>query len=447
MVLLNCVMRSTFYKKIFSEMESEEFQAAEDFFSENSVSESLEDYEAAEDHFTDEDIENRFVFEDQIFVTSESVHDGDVKVEAVCCENLCMKLIQQTRPECREDWANQFAGSKIDQKNKVLQHLKNTSEVEMELAISNHNFFFFQQTKFCPKGFSEVTKISVYMLNRVREDFVRGRRVNYEHGNRGKGRMTLAGSNFVSWILDFSEKYAQASPDELLIILPKIFIVTEMYRIYEMEVQSPRVKKNSFYKLFKNHFGPNRRDKKLPRIRISKYSSHSKCDVCVKLIEARKSIRTVDDMVSVRKRTEQHRKEYSEARIEINRVMQLSQSLPRDYLGIEVDDMDNSKSMLPRCVEKAKSMVGMKTLKTKISGCIIKSGLYETGRKTKFFLNHDQFENASDKMVTELFLCMQTFLEDHKFLPGTLVIAADNCWLKRCKCHFPCNRWLIPVTT
>ena len=422
-------------------MESDEYQPAEEFFSGDSSLESREEYQVAEDSNSNEDNDDGFVFDDQIFTTPPrgvQVRITEGVLESKCCGSNCLKFIRGLGEEVKDEYVDIFSGSRIVQKNKVLQHLRSTGEVHMEMADSNHNYFFFQQTKVCPRAFSEVTKISVYLLNTVRSDFNRGRTAEYEHGNRERGRLTQAGSIFLSWMVDFSERYAQASPDEMLIILPKIFIVTELYRIYEREVGGPKVKKNSFYKLFKTHFGPNRRSKDLPRIRISNYTSHAKCDVCVNLIEARKMIRTVEDLVSVRQQTERHRKEYSDARIEINRTMQLCQSLPRDHLGLEVDDMDNSKSMLPRNVEKSKSLVGMRTLKTKISGVIIKSGLYETGRKTKFHLNHDQFENGPDKTVTLIYLGLLTFLQDHKFLPSTLVIGADNCWRKgaNVNCYF-----------
>ena len=75
------------------------------------------------------------------------------------------------------------------------------------------------------------------------------------------------------------------------------------------------------------------KNKSLPRIRISSYSSHARCDECVKLQEARKSIKSMDDLDMVRKSTEKHRQEYAGARIEINRLIQQSQSFPKDYLG------------------------------------------------------------------------------------------------------------------
>ena len=95
---------------------------------------------------------------------------------------------------------------------------------------------------------------------------------------------------------------------------------------------------------------------------------------------------------------------------------------------MQFDDMANDKSTLPRCVEKTKGLAGLKTLKTKITGCILNSSLYEKGRKTKIYLNHDQFENGSNKVVTLIYQLLVEFIKDHGFLPKKLVVTTDNCW-------------------
>ena len=89
--------------------------------------------------------------------------------------------------------------------------------------------------------------------------------------------------------------------------------------------------------------------------------------------------------------------------------------------------MCNEKSTLPRCVEKTKGLSGLKTLKTKITGCILNSSLYQEGRKTVIYLNHDEFENGSNKVVTIIYKLILTFIKDHGFLPRNLVLTSDNC--------------------
>ena len=82
--------------------------------------------------------------------------------------------------------------------------------------------------------------------------------------------------------------------------------------------------------------------------------------------------------------------------------------------------MDNKKSYIPRLLEKSKDMNGTERLASKISGCILYSGWYEHKRKCLFYINHDQFENGSDMVVSLVFLLIEDFLEDHHKLPRKL---------------------------
>ena len=82
--------------------------------------------------------------------------------------------------------------------------------------------------------------------------------------------------------------------------------------------------------------------------------------------------------------------------------------------------MDNKKSYIPRLLEKSKEMMGAERLASKISGCILYSGWYQHNRKCLFFINHDQFENGSDMIVTLIFLLIEEFLNDHQKLPRKL---------------------------
>lgn len=52
-------------------------------------------------------------------------------------------------------------------------------------------------------------------------------------------------------------------------------------------------------------------------------------------------VRCVDDLDLVRKHTETHRLEYAGGRIEINRLIQQSQSFPKDYLGKPLINANN----------------------------------------------------------------------------------------------------------
>ena len=107
--------------------------------------------------------------------------------------------------------------------------------------------------------------------------------------------------------------------------------------------------------------------------------------------------------------------------------MQQSISFPKDHLFIAVDDMDNSKSLIPRMVESGKRLSNLNKIDSKITGCVLTSGLYKNNRKVKFFVNHNEFENGSNKVVSVLFKLIKDFQSDHGFLPRTLILTADNC--------------------
>lgn len=98
--------------------------------------------------------------------------------------------------------------------------------------------------------------------------------------------------------------------------------------------------------------------------------------------------------------------------------------------------MNNQSSYLPRLLDKPKDMAGTERLASKISGCIITSGWYESKRKCLFYINHDQvrsilyasyndlyflqFENASDLIVTLIYRLLEDFVSDHLKLPRKL---------------------------
>ena len=99
-----------------------------------------------------------------------------------------------------------------------------------------------------------------------------------------------------------------------------------------------------------------------------------------------------------------------------------------DNILLQVDGMDNQKSYLPRFRDNCKEYQGTERLPTKLTGGIIHSGLYAEKRKVFFFSNHDQFENASNLVITIICHLLEEFLNDHKVLPRKLHLNLDNCY-------------------
>merc|ERR1719318_34743 len=72
-------------------------------------------------------------------------------------------------------------------------------------------------------------------------------------------------------------------------------------------------------------------------------------------------------------------------------------------------------------------MTLMYKLPSKITGVIASSSLYSENRKVKMFINHDQFENGSNMIISIVYKMILDFLNDHKFLPPILFLNLDNC--------------------
>lgn len=415
----SCVSR----KNNSMENEDSDCPRGDDFYHNESSDSDGEDVPNAEHFYVDENIELKkdFSVPDKVYEGKE-IEIEPKEINRVCCERKCLEV-----GNSEELKAKFWRKSKVEQKNCLLQYLLTMADVKISTADDDHSSITYDGHEYCKSSFSEMSGISRYILNIVQEDFNSGRNVEYEHGNKGSTRLSAAAVNMLAWMKAFAGMYGQESPDEQIIILSKIFIMSELFQIYLKEIAGPHVKKSTFFQLFKMNFGPRRRNLMMPRIRISRHSSHSKCDMCVRLQDGRQKVKSEADLVKIRSLTEAHRQEYASARIEVNRQIHMSVVQSREWFGIQLDDMDNSKSMIPRLIQNPKSLAGMRKIKTKITGCIIVSSLYEQNRKCHFFTNHDQYENGSNKVVTVLFKLINMFKQDHGFLPTKLAIQTDNC--------------------
>ena len=185
---------------------------------------------------------------------------------------------------------------------------------------------------------------------------------------------------------------------------------------------------STFYRLFKTCFGPKREDKTLPCLRISAYSTHSKCDQCLALSSFQRSSQTEEQLAFAKSLKMAHKRCYGAARNYIENLRHSAISDPESRLFLQLDDMDNSKSYLPRILEPGKKTGKIFQLPSKITGTIMYSGKYIGNRKVNMFINHNNFEQGGNKVVSILYLLLKDFISDHKFLPKKLHINADNCW-------------------
>ena len=138
----------------------------------------------------------------------------------------------------------------------------------------------------------------------------------------------------------------------------------------------------------KSVFVPRRENKQLPWIRISKESTHSKCDVCCGLDQYRRKCKTQSELEFCNSLKEQHTARYVNCNIEVQNYIQKSLTYPKEVLSFQIDGMDTRKSTIPRILEKSKSLSLDYRLPSKITGCITTSSLFPENRKIKFYINH-----------------------------------------------------------
>ena len=354
----------------------------------------------------------------------------EFKAKSKCsksCLNRCEKFINTWSSEEISKMKSEFKGtSSLERKNKLLTHLINQKKFSCSSQLLG---LLYRGHLFCKPFLSDFLGLSYHIIKIVFRD-CEGGLIQYVHGNMDNIRESLATVMCVSWIKVYISIHGQNSPDEVITVLPSYMTKSELYRTYCQEVAGHKVKRSNFFKIFQSKFGPKRQDRSLPQIRISKYSSHSVCDVCLGLDNFQRTCKSETEIKYCQDLKKNHKMRYGSARVEIGRLKQLALTFPMEWITFQIDGMDNAKSMLPRFLEKGKKLAGLFRLPCKITGGIIWSSLYPEQRKNKFFINHDHFPNSSNMVVSVVFLMLSDVLADHKILPKCLHINLDNCGLK-----------------
>ena len=228
------------------------------------------------------------------------------------------------------------AEQKIDVKKKLLSHLGSQEAI----GLSTNNYII-NNHRFCTNFLSVVTGISLYILKSVMSDFSRGKKI-YEHANAGIVKVRAANSVFIAWLKEFAECYGQDSPDENLTVLSYWLSKKVLYDMYLDETVGPHLSQSSFYENFKAFFGPNRQDKCLPQIRISKYSSHSVCNICTALNTNRRQAKNEEEQKIAKDKINHHKEEFGQARGTVDKIIQSAITHPTDNLGMPYIILNNN---------------------------------------------------------------------------------------------------------
>ena len=156
--------------------------------------------------------------------------------------------------------------------------LMNHLVAQSNVGVGTFNYYIFGH-EFCIKFLSSATQISEYILRSVLEDYASGIRT-YEHLSKGvMTQQSLATTQFICWFKQFVHIYGQSAPDDNVTVLAHWLKKAALFKIYKEEAIVPHVAQATFYQHMKTYFGPRRIDKTLPCVRISKYTTHSVCDI------------------------------------------------------------------------------------------------------------------------------------------------------------------------
>ena len=103
-----------------------------------------------------------------------------------------------------------------------------------------------------------------------------------------------------------------------------------------MQVEEPKIAYSTFCQHIDTFFGLRRRDRSLPCIRFSSYSSHSVCDVCAGIERFVKACKSKEELNYAQSLKYLHREKYGKIRIAIETTTRLAYSYPKEFITIYI---------------------------------------------------------------------------------------------------------------
>ena len=338
------------------------------------------------------------------------------------CDNKCGQLKTSVTFMCemssiRAKYVNL---SRLDKRNLLVAQLSHQDQFGLSV-----NAYYVKTEPLCVKFFSEVSGVSVRVLTSVIVDFAKGLD-RYSHGLENTRKMSPEMLRFVSWAVSFAKIHGEHSPDDNgVIALPSFLTKSKLYQYYSDAVGNKRLALSTFYQALGSKFGRQRDDVSLPCIIIPKDSDHCKCNECLAIKKFKRSAKTELQISVADKLLQIHLDVCARERMHVWSLFQRAVDFKHEHLGIQFDDMDQTKTNIPKFAERSKSLQNFNQLKTHCTGVIVHSGLYPENRSVQFYLNNDQFEQGGSKSVTIIHDILKKHLAVHEFLPPQLHIRKD----------------------
>ena len=255
------------------------------------------------------------------------VGDSDTEKKSKCCNLFCSNQCPPTR--FHNKMKEIMQKPKAARKQFLLDHLFK----QEDLDVRTDGFQFFGLF-FCKSSFVQLSGVSDYLVGEACKAFEHGQTV-FSHGNTAGMRETEATLGFIIWTKQHALNYGNQAPDEECIILSAIYKQKDLFQQYSEEAPLPRIARSTFYRLFRLKFGPYREDKELPHIRISSYSSHSRCDTCLLLEKYKMTCKTEEERVLLRSMEQRHKQTYQKSYQSIQEKRYQAIYDPINYIHIQ----------------------------------------------------------------------------------------------------------------
>ena len=206
------------------------------------------------------------------------------------CENLCMFKIKCFSDDDFAKLTSVKKSSNLETKSNLLRYL----QAQDFILAENMNGFVFGGHQFCLKAFSKLTNVSIFLLKQVIDAYNRGVEFSFFRQKDSFPKLLPKTVNFIAWFHDFSKCFGQYAPDSQLITLPSFLTKRDIWKLYCEECQDSSLKISyaGAVKQIVKRFGVRRSDRNLPRVRFSRYSTHSVCDICSDLEVFQRSCKT-----------------------------------------------------------------------------------------------------------------------------------------------------------
>ena len=259
------------------------------------------------------------------------------------CGKNCLMNKQELMKKGINPKESLLGSSPQETKNLLLTHLKAQTTVlgkegDGEVAFIYHGLYF------CKTAFANLLGVSYYTLQVVLTAYSQG--LDYIiHGNSGNKRTHPNKVKAVCWFKSFCSIFGQWSSDDMRVNLPSWLNKTSVYKMYEDEnpISSERIKFSTFCNMIREDFGGSNRDRTLPHVRFSKYSSHSVCNICSDLEIFRRTCKSQYEFELYTALKLKHKERYSKQRRFICALTQHSITFPDQQVTLMVDGMDNWK--------------------------------------------------------------------------------------------------------